>query len=175
MTLPNLLNEWNKATADLPWGVQRTVHDALTLVSEEKITICYNADYRNGSPCLINAVGQQLTTSGGHGIPMSHFGRLVGMFDRINSVLEENGVQENKGFISPLAADILLKNFAPLKKIPAEKVETEKTVDDPYLELTDDQIQEQMEAMLLNKPTVEFELNDDFFAAYTEAVNENAV
>lgn len=113
--------DWTDATAELPWGVQKVMHDTLTLVSESKVTLAYGADYSKGSPCLVNAVAQMTQAGGGNGTPMAYFASLVGQFDRINQWLYKEGVNEEPNIVSPLAAEILLRHFAPLKEQPLEK------------------------------------------------------
>lgn len=106
---------WNTATAALPPGVHATLKDVLNLVSEEKVKIVHQADYSAGSPCLINSMAQMLAVTngeGGHGIPMQHFAPLVAEFDRINSYLRDQGVNTDQ-YVSPLAADVLLRYYAP--------------------------------------------------------------
>lgn len=106
---------WNTATAALPPGVHATLKDVLSLVAEEKVHIVYHADYSAGSPCLINSIAQMLSVTngqGGSGIPMQHFAPLVAEFDRINGYLREQGVNTDHR-VSPLAADVLLRYYAP--------------------------------------------------------------
>src|SRR5699024_6923033 len=79
------------------------------------------ADYSNGSPCLVNAVGSMLTTGGGQGVPSTHFGPVVSLFDRINRELQYKGINKN-GTVSPLAAEILLQHFGELKPVPEKDV-----------------------------------------------------
>lgn len=115
--MDQLLKEWNIATSNLPYGVQRVFLDTLNLVKEEKIHLVHGADYRDGKPCLVNAVGAMLTTGGGNGIPSEYFGHVVGMFDRLNSAFLSQGVNED-GYVSPLAAEIMIRNFGALKPEP---------------------------------------------------------
>lgn len=173
--LTHNLIEWNKAAQALPWGVNQTLHQALDLVASEQIEMCYNADYRAGKPCLINAVGQQLSVGGGMGIPMNEFGRLVGLFDKINTNLEARGVNSG-GMLSPMGADILLRNFGPVKDTPAEVIEsaTNTLIDQPYVEQTDEQIALAMEKAMRTPAAAEIALDDDFFTAYQESVKADA-
>jgi len=131
------LTQWRSATAELPWGAQRVLHETLTAVAENGIHLVHGADYRDGKPCLINAAGSMLTSSGGAGIPMQHYGRVVRLFDQINSALQEKGVNDASGYVSPLAAEILLRHYAPLKSAPS----TEPAVvvaDATYVEPSDE-------------------------------------
>ena len=111
------LKDWNTATGNLPWGVQRVFLDALNSVKDEKIHLVWGRDYRNGKPCLVNAVASMLTTGGGHGIPSDKFGPVVQAFDGINAELRRQGVNTD-GYVSPLAAEILIRNFGDLKPEP---------------------------------------------------------
>lgn len=111
-----LLTQWTGATAELSWGVAKVFRDALTLVADEKVTLVYGADYLNGRPCLVNSVGQMLQTGGGRGIPSHQFGPVVSLFDQINGALEIDGVNTTDRTVSPLAAEILLRHFAPEKE-----------------------------------------------------------
>lgn len=116
--LDYLYYEWNQATAELPWGVQRAFHSVFEAARDNGTTLVYASDYSGGFPCLVNSVGTMLTAGGGHGIPSSNFGRVVSAFDKINRLLAEAGVNTEPGRVSPLAADIFLTHFAPLKDQP---------------------------------------------------------
>lgn len=176
------IKAWTQATSEIPWGVQRTLVDTLTLVGEEKIQLVHGADYRNGKPCLINAVAQMTTVGGGQGIPSANFGRLVGCFDRLNAQFVESKVNANDGYVSPLAAEILLKNFGPLKARTENKVDDATlkdlirkqaetaVMDAPYSEPTDAEMMSAWQDAI-SKPTTQApELNEEFFASYTEAI-----
>lgn len=127
MSTQTLYTQWNEATAKLSWGVQRVFRDALTLVSEGKVHLAYGADYNDGSPCLVNSVAQMLTTGGGQGIPSANFGEVVSLFDRINRHLHGVNVNTENGRVSPLAADIMLRYFAPEREKPIEVAVNEAT------------------------------------------------
>lgn len=118
----DLLPAWHKATGELPWGVQTVLHDTLSLVAQGEVTLVHSADYSEGSPCLINSVGQMLAVGGGHGIPTQYFGPLVHLFDVINREFQEipgyNNPSDHK--VSPEVGYVLLHNFAPLKPKPIE-------------------------------------------------------
>ena len=118
--MKDLYVQWNVATSKLSWGVQKVFRDAFQLVSEGKVTLVWGADYSNGSPCLVNSVASMLTTSGGHGIPSTHFGEVVGLFNRINRQLMVQGVNKDNN-VSPLAADIFLRYFAPEQPEPIDR------------------------------------------------------
>lgn len=150
--LDTLLKDWKNVTGRLPWGAKRTFHQAFTLVSEGKIRLAYGADYRDGSPCLVNAVAQMLTTGGGKGIPSTHFREVVSKFDAINIQLasNEHGYVNDDGFVSPLAADILLRNFADISDEPESKATEVNESPEPYVERSDDDfMQDWMNAMEL--------------------------
>lgn len=135
--LSSLLNDWTNATGNLKPGVQRVFHDTFEGARDHNTHLVYGADYNDGYPCLVNTVGTMLSTGGGRGIPATYFGEIVSLFDRINRELEHSGVNDNPGFVSPLAAEIFLKHFAPLKEMPTPSEETLKQVDMPYYEPTD--------------------------------------
>lgn len=141
-------SKWTDATAALPWGAQRALHDTLSLVSEEKVTLVHGADYKNGSPCLINAAATMLSKingEGGGGKPSSFFGDIVSEFDAINSHLVRVGVNKGDGYVSPMAADVLLAHFSPLRTPEVsdqvtEATKTEAFANVTYREPSDDEI-----------------------------------
>jgi len=113
----NLLQKWTYTTGNLDWGKQRTLHDTLTMVSEGKVKVVFGQDDFSGSPCLINAVGCMVKSE--NQSPSENEPALVGLFDRICAeIFVPAGIIEQHPFLSGLAADILLKNFAPLKPVP---------------------------------------------------------
>lgn len=111
-------SSWTEATANLSWGAQNVIHTALELAKDGQVKIVYGADYYDGSACLVNTVGQMLEVGGGSGIPMHHFGAMVGEFDRLNAEFARQGVNSDWRTMSPLAAEILLQHFGPLKDQP---------------------------------------------------------
>lgn len=132
---------WTKATGDLLPGQQRVFLDVLNLVSEGKAHLVWGADYRDGKPCLVNAVGQMLSTGGGLGIPTAQFGGVVGEFDRLNGEMLKEGVNKD-GYVSPLAADFLIRNFGEVKEMITEDVPTPDGVNvaqPVYVEPSDEQ------------------------------------
>lgn len=146
MNMANLHERWTNATADLPYGVQRVFHDVFTLVAEGKKTnLVYGSDYSGDTGvCLVNAAGHMLTTGGGHGIPSATFGTVVGLFDTINRVLKDKGVNKDN-YVSPFAAEIFLDWFAPLKEKPIstqvdEATANESFATDVYVEPTDEEM-----------------------------------
>lgn len=122
-------DRWFQATSELPWGVQRVLHDTLTLVGEGKVTLVHSRDYSKGSPCLVNAVGQMLISGGGNGIPTRYFGPLVGLFDDINRHFQSiAGYNDPADYVvSPGMGEILVQWFAPLKEQPIEDMVDEAT------------------------------------------------
>lgn len=149
MDLDTALKSWTSATANLPWGVQGLCHDALTLAANEKITLVHGADYRDGRPCLFNAIRQM--TEQLNQTPMSFAGDVVIAFDEVNRLLAIQKVNVEYNKVSPLAADILLRNFAPLKGAPTADeiarmdIERESFMRNctPYIEPTDEEVMTQ--------------------------------
>ena len=140
----SLLDGWRKATGDLPWGVQRAFVDALTLVKDEKIHLVHGANYRDGKPCLVNAVAQMVTKKDSGVSPTEFAPSVVRLFDRINSALEDDGVNdaagEHAGYVSSLAAEILLRNFGPLKTVEAAEQAPPVKEEKPYVERSDEDL-----------------------------------
>lgn len=132
MSLKQLWPQWNEATGNLSWGVQKVFRDAFTLVAEEQVTLVYGADYKDGSPCLVNSVAAMLTTGGGNGVPSAHFYPVVSLFDRINRELQERGVNTTPGKVSPLAADMFLRYFAPEQEKPVAKQVNEAMANEAF-------------------------------------------
>lgn len=128
---------WTKATGDLLPGQQRVFLDVLNLVSEGKAHLVYGADYRDGKPCLVNAVGQMLSVGGGAGVPSRNFGDVVGQFDTLNAAMLDRGINTD-GYVSPLAADFLIRNFGEVKPMTMNAVVTKDEVATPYVEPSDE-------------------------------------
>lgn len=135
---------WNEATANLPWGAQRVFHQTLEAVRDEQIKLAFGADYSNGSPCLVNAAATMLGAIngvGGSGKPSAHYSKLVRAFDDINRYLAPK-CNVHDGIVSPLMAEFLIANFAPLKDEPATDtaeaaISTEAFATGTYIEPTD--------------------------------------
>lgn len=158
--LGRLWAEWEVATANLKWGVQRAFHDVFTAVRDNDTTLIYGSDYMSGFPCLVNSVGQMLQVGGGNGVPSANFGQVVGLFDQINRELYKEKVNTEYGHVSPLAAEFFIHNFAPLKEIPVGLASFEDAgvkPGDPYVEVTDDAVEEALRAMFLSPAPVEIE------------------
>lgn len=161
MDISNLLRKWTDATSKLEWGQQRMFTDALTLVAEGKSHLVYGADYRDGYPCLVNAVAAMSTTSGGQGIPSQYFGEVVSLFDQINRHFETVSGYNDASVrqVSPYTADILLHYFAPLKDKPIEAavneaVQNEAFANGSYREPKDnDLMRDWLNAMKSEAPT----------------------
>lgn len=167
--------QWEKATHELPWGVHRAFKDVLGLVQEEKKKdLVYGADYTAKGACLVNASANMLVVGGGHGIPMAKFHDVVSLFDRINKFLEEQGVNHTPNIVSPLAAEILLNWYGP--EATHDVVEEVKTSEDnivhlPYVERTDEEMEEAFMSLLENRPVeTPFDVLEPLDGATSEAV-----
>lgn len=112
---------WTKATEALPWGVQSVMYETLLLVADGKVKLAFRTDYQEGTPCLVNAVGAMTQAGAGEGIPGEYFPALVSAFDTINEALRIQGINDTPRIVSPLAAEILIRNFGKLKDKPLEK------------------------------------------------------
>jgi hypothetical protein len=163
MNMDKLRQDWNQATANLQYGVQRVFVDVLTLVQEEKKKdLVWGQDYGDGGACLVNAAGNMLTTGGGQGIPMANFGEVVSLFDRINREFRSKDINTDY-HVSPLAAEILLQWFAPLKEEPVSTTVNEATSNEafashePYVEATDEEIGRALMEMFTTDAPVEME------------------
>ncbi len=140
--MDELLKKWTAATGDLKWGVQRVFHDVFALAAEGKTHLIYGADYYNGMPCLVNTVGGMLTTGGGNGIPMQYFDEVVSLFDQINGKFAEMGINTEPHLVSEVAAETLLRNFAPLSAPP--EPETKEPTGTRYIEPSDEDMAKAM-------------------------------
>lgn len=119
-----LRTAWQVATGNLPWGVQRVFRDVFVLASQGKTPtpLVWGRDYGDGGACLVNQGAQFLNLingEGGSGKPMAAFGEVVSLFDRINAAFLEADVNVDKT-VSPLAADIFVQWFAPLRPRPID-------------------------------------------------------
>jgi hypothetical protein len=134
----NYKEKWQAATAALPYGVQRVFHDVFTLVAEgKKSNLVYGSDYAGPTgTCLVNAADNLLVTGGGRGVPMATFGDVVSLFDTINRVLKDKGVNKDN-YVSPFAAEIFLSWFAPLKEKPTEAAIEEAMVNEAFAQQLD--------------------------------------
>lgn len=159
----NLFQKWTEATSRLDWGKQRVLHDTLTLAAEGKIKVVYGADDYDGSPCLINAVGCMVKSQGE--APSINEPVIVSLFDQINRYLETVGVNPDQGHghMSELAAETLVRYFAPLKEIPETQEIEEPTV--YFVEPTDEELQAAWEK------SQKHEAMDDFTLAMQDEEN----
>jgi hypothetical protein len=156
--LDELRLKWNVATANLKYGEQRVFIDVLTLVAEDKKhDLVWGKDYGDGGACLVNAAGNLLTTGGGHGIPMANFGAVVGLYDTINRIFYGRDINTDN-HVSPLAAEILLQWFAPLKPTPLETEVNDAMANEAfaeglsYTEPTDEDMTRALMEMLSEAP-----------------------
>lgn len=160
MDLESLHVQWTQATAGLNPGEQRVFKDVLTLVSEEKKNnLVWGSDYGNSgkSACLVNAAGSMLSKGDGQGVPMQQFGAVVALYDQINRAYLSHDINKDH-HVSPLAAEILLHHFAPLKPMPMETIAKESHFkgDDTYVEPTDEAMLNDLMSMLSeDNPPVE--------------------
>lgn len=138
----NSIQMWTSATASLDWAKQRTLFDTLNLVKSGDIKVVYGHDEFKGSPCLINAIGCMAKSE--NESPYSNEPELVSAFDRICVYFHGVGVIEEQYVLNELAADILLRNFAPLKPVAAPQ-------DMPYVEPRDADVAEAFQR-LIDKP-----------------------
>ncbi len=170
--LDTLLTSWNKATAELSWGVQRVFRNVFELAADGKTHLVFGRDYSNGNPCLVNTVGTMLTVGGGNGVPMAHFPDIVSLFDKINRELQKREVNEDGNLVSPLAADVFLHHFAPLKDEPVNQGSHSKVTHEAYVEMTDEQIAQDLVEMFQQAPAAcEITFSDDL--QYVEVSGED--
>ncbi len=142
--LTELLQQWNKATAALPWGIQRNFLESLRLVEEGSITMQFGADYgADGTPCLVNANAYSLMVAqgeGGTGMPSKEFGAVVRLFDLINAKVNEEAKLEGN-HVSHFAANLLVRNFGPVQTLEQAQAESRKfeaeSKEVQYREMTD--------------------------------------
>lgn len=146
-------NEWERVTGALDWGVQRTLYDTLCLVADEKVKMVHGRDsiQAKGStyPCLINAVAAMIAEDVTQVSPAGRFPGLVHEFDSLNGKFVEARINKGDGFLSPLAAEILVRHFAPLKEKPADAPEPPPvTAERCYIEPTDEQMAADLNRMM---------------------------
>lgn len=139
------LSDWKIATGNLPYGVQNVLMDTLGLVKDEKIHLVYGSNYRQGKPCLFNAVSSMIMenrSEGDTGLPSTdfQFHQVVGAFDEVNRILREQGINES-GYVSPLAAEILIRNFGTVKGEPdPETLTVAEESHGRYIEPSDEEL-----------------------------------
>lgn len=144
MSMEALLTQWNKATGDLQWGVQRVFKDVLDLAAEGKTHLVHGADYYHNMPCLVNTVGGMLTSGGGAGVPMANFETVVSLFDKINREFENMNINTEVHMVSETAAETLSRYFAPVKDKPPVPLEMDGPPNERYVEPTDEAMAEAM-------------------------------
>lgn len=171
MDLETLHTQWKAATANLNYGEQRVFKDVLTLVSEEKKTnLVWGADYGDGGQgaCLVNAAGSMLSKGDGSGVPMQQFGEVVALYDKLNREYRTRDINTDH-HVSPLAADILLQHFAPLKEAPMEAIARESHFKhgDKYVEPTDEAMLNDLMNML-SEPEAPVDIVTPFDNAHTD-------
>lgn len=165
------LNNWTKATTNLPWGVQTVFKDTLQAVADEQVTMVYGADYKSGSPCLVNATAhllEKLNGNGGSGKPSHYFNEVVSSFDAANRLIAANYSKSIEGIVSPFAADILIHNFGKMKDKPIassvhDAVKNEAFAEHIYHEPTDEDLTREWVNALSKPCTSE---DDSILAAY---------
>jgi hypothetical protein len=169
MALNDSLDRWTHAVSELNWGVQAVIFDALTLVASEDIKMVYSSDSWDGTPCLFNAVSAmtEQTKHNPHRAPSSFAPEVVRAFDQVNGELDVLGVNTSSRYVSPLAAEVLLRHFGPLKSAPTDKpipatVSTSVVVETaPYVEPTDTELAEQWVTAQTVTPPVDASNVDD--------------
>lgn len=110
---------WTKATGDLLPGQQRVFKDFLETVASGDTTLVFGADVRAGSPCLVNGV--QVMMSETQVSPTAAFPHLVSAFDSVCWYMQTAGLAEKSGYVSPLMAEFLLRNFGEIKPMDVEQ------------------------------------------------------
>jgi hypothetical protein len=138
------IKAWHEATSEMPWGVQRVFMTALESVADGSIVMAWGSDLVNGHPCLVNSVSAMInssTTADNSTRPSQFAPAVVQNFDRLNSLLHNRfvdaGLNPEDHIVSPLAADVLLKNFGPLNEEPASVKAPIPAEDKPYVEMSD--------------------------------------
>lgn len=162
MSLSAALNEWTNAIEGLDWGVQRVLFDALQLVASDDIKMTYAADVMDGTPCLLNAVSA-ITVQSAHQTPGSFAPNVVNAFDSVNRELFTVGVNEDAHRVSPLAAEVLLRHFGPLKDAPADTTPVDnRDAVTQFIEPTDKQMAEEwIMAQTITPPSDVVQLDED--------------
>jgi len=169
---------WTKATGDLPWGVQRTLYEALGAVANSGIKMCYGANWYDGAPCLVNAVANMISADPAKVTPAQWFPHVVREFDMVNEALSMAGVNKYDNIVTPLAAEVLMANFGPLKPPPTEDDWQEAALEvlnsAPYVEPSDEEMAKAW-AEAINHPSVGLEPREDEPVADTTFPLSNVV
>jgi hypothetical protein len=111
-------NSWTAATGSLTATQQRTVLDVLNLVASEDVNLVFGRDTIDGVPCLINAIGSMIKEV--NDTPAAMFPGLVQAFDVRCRYIDE---LSNSGPVTPIMAEILIREFAALKPLPTPELE----------------------------------------------------
>lgn len=114
------MSDWRKAIQEQPWGVQHAIKTSLEVVQSGDIKMCFNADDFNGAPCLINSINMMLSQDSSKS-PSRDYPNVVRAFDNANQLFFNKGVNKDQ-LVSPLGAEILLKNMGPMKEQPSDTV-----------------------------------------------------
>jgi hypothetical protein len=143
MVSTHLRTQWELTTSKLPWGIHSVFREAFSLAADGKIKLVHGANVHDGSPCLVNSVHSMLSEK--TLTPASAFPEVVRLFDQINRELRDDGVNDHTNFVSPMAAEILLRWFAPEPPKPVENqvneaMHTEAFAAGQYREPTDDDL-----------------------------------
>lgn len=169
MTTTINFSGWTKATGDLKPGQQAVFLDFLNLVKDGKAHLVHGADYRDGKPCLVNGVATMLSHSSVS--PTQMFPSVVGEFDRTCKAMAAVGLEGDlEGYVSPLMAEFLIRNFGEVKDIEVSEPVEKKVEDGPYIEPTDAQMVSFLTAMSAPGPEAIVDAdNTDADVDYTRA------
>lgn len=155
------LHQWKNATAKIKWGEQQAFIDVLTLAEngKSKTPLVWGADYRDKGACLVNKAASMLLQGGGHGVPSATFGEVVRWFDETNRMFLKKGINTDHN-VSPMAAEILLRWFGPLKEKPAPKADlptdADGEIDATFFEPSDEEMSADLLKMFTTPaPTVD--------------------
>lgn len=110
--MTNNAQHWGNVTGGLAPVLQRTLQDVLSLVQSGDTKIVFGVNEMDGRPCLINAIGAMIQEYSGS--PCGTQPGLVAVFD--SYCRELSG--ENHGFVTPIMAEALVRDFGKLKEIP---------------------------------------------------------
>lgn len=146
-------SSWTEATGQLKPGQQAVFLDFLNLVKDGQAHLVYGADYRDGKPCLVNGVATMLAHSSVS--PMQEFPFVVSAFDNLCARMEVEGLCEEglKGYVSPLMAEFLIRNFGEVKAIElTEPDPVAEAESGPYIEPSDAAMEAFLSAMVAPSP-----------------------
>lgn len=132
-------SEWSRVTGNLRAGEQRAFLDVLHLAADGQITLVHGTDNFGGGACLVNACRQMLASTQNENIsPSQAYGDVVSEFDRINTILEDRGINTERYFVSEIAASALIKNFGDIKPLVIPLAGPEDATK-PYREKSDEE------------------------------------